>query len=76
MTGTKIAKFEAILDAEFDANGAKVSVDFAPGNLPERLKVARHKNWKTAQKKLSDMIDALSLDEMKAYGEYRKNARR
>lgn len=72
LSAKTVAAFEALLRLEFDCASAKTGeiygVDYA---ARKRASADRTK----IQAKMSDALDALSLDELKAYGEYRKQVR-
>lgn len=61
--------FDPILVAEHDCQVAKGMTGF--GINPDTRYRAK-KDLEKAQAHLYELIDALSLDELKAYGEYRK----
>jgi hypothetical protein len=67
----KVEKFENILELEFNTQGAKASVVLMPSNTPLYRKEQIHQAYKRAKETLNAAINALTLDEMKAYGEYR-----
>lgn len=65
------ARFEEIWAAEDKVGHAKASVAFAPATLPLYLLEGRRVGLKRAQGELSALVDALSLEEMAAYGTFR-----
>jgi hypothetical protein len=64
--------FEEIWEAENNVYGERASVAFAKAGTPLFVRDHNARNLALAKKRLSDMIDALTLDQLKAYGEYRK----
>lgn len=67
-----VEKFEKILDAEREVQGEKATVAFG---IDFRTRARAHANLRRAEDKLSRLINSLSLEELKAYGEYRKTAK-
>lgn len=72
MADSLTAKFEQILDVEQLVQGEKASVAFG---IDMNTRARAQKNLKTAQTRLYALIDELTLEELKAYGEYRKAAK-
>ena len=69
-----IKKFEEILDAEALVRSEKAGVAFAPLGTPPYRKDAAHRNLARAETTLFLLVDALSLEELRAFGAYRKAA--
>lgn len=69
MISTANATFDRIIDMEDELRGAKASLYFA-ATLDD--KDAMKRAIRRAEGKLFAAIDALNLEEMVAYGEYRK----
>jgi hypothetical protein len=68
----KVEKFEKLLDAEQLVQGEQASVAFG-ADAATRERAA--KNLKTARAKLYSLLGELSLEETRAYGEYRQRAK-
>ncbi|RPE39788.1 hypothetical protein EDD90_2806 [Streptomyces sp. Ag109_O5-1] len=71
-TTDNTAAFDRLIDLEFDAKGARASVELCPGNLPLHLKDARYRAYKAAQAALYAALDSLTPDQIREFGEYRK----
>lgn len=67
-------KYEEIFQMERELQGAKATVAFQTAGVPLYRKAQMKKDVERAQAKLFQAIDALTLDEMAEYGEYRKKA--
>jgi hypothetical protein len=76
MNMIQIEKFERILDLECEVRWAKASIIFRPSNVSDWAVSGQEKALKNAKAKLDAAIDALSLDELRAYGPYRLASRK
>ena len=66
------AKFEQILDAEFIAQDSKLSQGVRLAGTPTFVINNSAAGAASDAKKFWDLFNALTMDEMRAYGEYRK----
>lgn len=64
-------KFEEILDLEFEVKGALATVTCQTAGVPPYVMSGYRRALKKAKADLYAAIDALTEDEMRAYGEYR-----
>lgn len=67
--------FEAILDLEFEVQGAHASTVHAPADLPTYLRDGQWAAWQRVKALLGAAIDALSPDELAAFAAYRAASR-
>lgn len=67
-----VAKFEELLDAEHLVQGEQATVAFGADAATRERAV---KNLKTARAKLYSLLGELSVEETRAYGEYRQQAK-
>ncbi len=65
----RIEKFEDLFGAELEVRGEQTSQHFGAGKVNPEL--AKRRVAK-AQRKLFDMLDALTPEEQAQYGDYRK----
>lgn len=64
-------KFDAILKLERDVDTNRA---LATMGSDWQTRARGEDNWKASKARLSAALDALSLDELRAFGEYRSNA--
>jgi hypothetical protein len=67
----RVEKFEGLLDLEAMVRGAQVDVGFAQSGLPDYQMAGLKRALKAARLALSEAVDALTPQEMAAYGPYR-----
>jgi hypothetical protein len=71
-TDQQAERFEAIRDAEMEVQGAKAQLVCEMPSTPLYIKNAHLKAWRRAKANLSALVDALSPEDGKAYGEWRR----
>jgi len=67
--------FERILDLEFDLRMAKASISCRPMGISDWQATGQRDALIAARARYDAALDALSLDELRAFGPYRKAAR-
>jgi len=72
LDGTDAELFEQVIEAELTVKGDMASVVLCPTNLTPRLKESRKKTLKTSRARLRSLLDGMSIEQLRAYGEYRK----